>query len=126
MKLNWFDVIMFLLPYVVAFGFGFVVGFMSRNGTIDKLQATITRLTAQINGVEIRTGRTEPTEKPVRVPVPRTVRTRPEMPMYGPAHSATRTEPLPSGVQYVAAAEDDEPISDRMYADRNARYLDND
>lgn len=115
MTINWGAVLAFMIPYVLVFIVAYLLGFMGRNGRIDSLQATITKLTAELNGVEIRTSRTEPTEKPVHVAQPRTVRSRPVMQTFGPGHSAARTEPLPDGVQYVAAAEADEPVSDRAY-----------
>lgn len=116
--MNWFSIITTVLPYTLVFGLGFVIGFMSRNSRIDKLMADARKLRAELSGEQIRTSsRTEP----VRPVQPRTHTPRTEQPMYGPAHSATRTEPLPTGVRYVVAAEertDDEPISDDEYARR--------
>jgi len=107
------NVLGFVLPYAVVFGLGFVFGFMSRNTGIDHLKAEIVQLKKALAGEEIRTSRTP---EPVRPVQPRTPSARTEQPMYGPAHSAARTEPLPAGVRYVLAAEGDEPISDAEYA----------
>lgn len=108
---------LFILPYAIVLAVGYVLGFMSRNSKIDTLQATITKQYAELNGIEIRTSRTE---EPVRPVQPRTRTSRTARPMYGPEHSAARTEPLPTGVRYVAAAEadeDDAPVSDREYVE---------
>lgn len=123
------DIGLYLLPYAIVLAVGFVLGFMSRNSRIDSLQATIGKLTAELNGTEIHTSRaSEQAAAGVRTAVrdvqPRTAGTGTRLPMYGPAHSATRTEPLPTGVQYVIAAEADEPVSDREYAEMHARYAD--
>lgn len=114
---------LFLLPYAIVLGVGYVIGFMSRNSKIDSLMATIKKQQAELNGEEIRTSRyvpgtrTAPESEPVRPVQPRTRPNRTGQPMYGPAHSAARTEPLPTGVRYVAPAEDDEPVSDRQYVE---------
>lgn len=116
--IRWFDVAMFILPYALAFGIGCAIGFMCRNGRIDSLQANVRRLTAELNGEKIRTSRTEPPSR-VRLVQPRTAPVRTGRPLYGPEHTADRTEPLPSGVRYVASAEEstDRPVSDQEYAD---------
>ncbi len=122
MSISWGDVALFVLPYGLVFAVGYAIGFMSRNGRIDRLQAIIARLTAEMNGVEIRTSRTEPAHEPAHEPVrpvqPRTAPGRTERPLYGPGHAADRTEPLPTGVRYVAAEGNaDQPVSDDEYAE---------
>jgi len=112
--------LMNVLPYVFVLGLGFVLGFCVRSRTVDRLQAKIIKLVAERDGIEIRTSsRTEPVREPVRPVQPRTRPNRTGMPMYGPEHTAARTEPLPTGVRYVAAAEgnEDRPMSDQEYAD---------
>lgn len=117
------EFIMYVLPYVLVFGLGYVLGFMSRNGTVDKLTADAFKLRKALAGEEIRTSRTEPVQEPVQTPV------RPVQPRTRTGHRAGRTEPLPTGVQYVAAAEgartaelgDDEPVSDLEYARMHGR-----
>lgn len=121
------DIGLSLLPYAGSFGVGFAIGFMSRNSRVDSLMATITKLKAELNGEEIRTSRydagtrTAPENTAVRPVQPRTRPNRTGLGMYGPTHSAARTEPLPTGVQYVAVAEGDEPVSDQEYATRYGR-----
>lgn len=124
------DIGLFLLPYVIVFAVGGVLGYMSRNSKIDKLNADLYRAQCERDGIEIRTSRAEPRTEPVREPVrPVQPRTRPAgtaRPAYAPGHSATRTEPLPSGMSYVAAEGiDDQPMSDAQYADMmRARFAD--
>lgn len=112
------DIALYLLPYVLVFAVAYVLGFMSRNGTVDSLSAEVVKLKAELSGVEIRTSRTEPEPEPVR-PVQRRTRTAgTEWPPFGHEHAPTRTEPLPIGARYVPVrAEEDEPMTDQEYAD---------
>lgn len=117
------DVGMFLLPYVLVFAVAYVLGFMSRNGTVDRLSADVLKLRVALSGEEIRTSRTVPDAEPVPAVQRRTGTARTQTPMFSPGHAATRTEPLPAGVQYVVtAAEEDEPMTDAEYAEFIAQY----
>lgn len=100
------DIVTYLLPYVGTFAVAFVLGRMSRNSLIDRLNADL-----------IRT-RTAPDPEPVPAVQPRTRTAGTRTPMYGPEHAATRTEPLPAGVRYVmtSSAEEDKPMTDAEYA----------
>jgi hypothetical protein len=119
------DIALYLLPYVLVFGVAYVLGFMSRNGTVDRLGAEVVKLKAELSGVEIRTSCTEPDPEPVRPVQPRTRTPRTLSPAYSPEHSAARTEPIPDFVRYVAAAEgstiDDPMMTDAEYALRFGR-----
>lgn len=116
------DILLFVLPYGLSLGLGFVVGFMSRNSAIDRLNADLFKMTKERDGVQIRTSRTEEVQEPVRSihvrEAPPRTRTAPNR----TGHTATRTEPLPTGVRYAPAAEEnDEPMSDAEYAELNGR-----
>jgi hypothetical protein len=124
------DVGMFLFPYVLVFALGGVLGFLSRNGTVDRLGAENLKLKAELSGVEIRTSRTEPDPEPVRPVQRRTGTARTAKPAYGPVHTGVRTETLPAGVRYVAATAEEtgawlaDPESDRpMTDDEYAQYV---
>lgn len=109
--------LVYVITVVCSVLVGMALGFCLRSHSVDKLRAEIVQLRAALDGRQIRTSKGS--EAPVQPPA-RPVGTR--RPTMTPGHAATRTEPLPSNVRYLAErSEGDVPISDADYAERFAR-----
>lgn len=92
------NVLLYLLPYIATGALCFTVGFMVRNGRIDRLTREVLALNLEASGRVVRTSASP--EGTVQAPV-RTAGTQRPVPV--PEHTGERTEPLPGHIRYVPA-----------------------